>query len=100
MPVPLLHGARPILGFRFGTFAYLTDCNAIPDESWPLLDGVEDARARRTAATSRTRRTSRVDEALGRRRTLAPRAPTSRTSATTWGTRRPARAARGHGAGI
>lgn len=36
-PVPILHGSRPILGFRFGTFAYLTDCNAIPDESWPLL---------------------------------------------------------------
>ncbi len=40
-PVPLWHGKMPILGFRFGSFAYLTDCNAIPDESWPLLDGVE-----------------------------------------------------------
>ena len=37
IPVPLLHGRMPILGFRFGNFAYLTDCNAIPDESWPLL---------------------------------------------------------------
>lgn len=41
LPVPLLHGERPILGFRFGTFAYLTDCNRIPDESWPLLHGLE-----------------------------------------------------------
>lgn len=40
VPVPLLHGKRPILGFRIGTFAYLTDCSAIPDASWPLLDGV------------------------------------------------------------
>ena len=40
VPVPLLHGALPILGFRIGSFAYLTDCNRIPDESWPLLDGV------------------------------------------------------------
>jgi phosphoribosyl 1,2-cyclic phosphate phosphodiesterase len=40
VPVPLLHGALPILGFRIGTFAYLTDCNHIPDASWPLLDGV------------------------------------------------------------
>jgi phosphoribosyl 1,2-cyclic phosphate phosphodiesterase len=40
VPVPLLHGRRPILGFRLGTFAYLTDCSAIPDASWPLLDGV------------------------------------------------------------
>ena len=23
-----------------GSFAYLTDCNRIPDESWPLLEGV------------------------------------------------------------
>lgn len=36
-PVPLLHGDRPILGFRFGNFAYLTDCSRIPDASWPLL---------------------------------------------------------------
>ena len=41
VPVPLWHGRLPILGFRFGDFAYLTDCNAIPDESWPLLDGVD-----------------------------------------------------------
>ena len=40
VPVPLLHGALPVLGFRIGSFAYLTDCNRIPDESWPLLAGV------------------------------------------------------------
>ncbi len=41
VPVPLRHGRMPILGFRFGGFAYLTDCNAIPDESWPLVAGVD-----------------------------------------------------------
>jgi phosphoribosyl 1,2-cyclic phosphate phosphodiesterase len=41
VPVPLFHGPRRILGFRFGTFAYLTDCNRIPDESWPLLEGLD-----------------------------------------------------------
>jgi len=40
VPVPVMHGPRPILGFRFGSFAYLTDCSRIPDGSWPLLDGV------------------------------------------------------------
>jgi phosphoribosyl 1,2-cyclic phosphate phosphodiesterase len=40
VPVPVLHGPRPILGYRIGAFAYLTDCSAIPDASWPLLDGV------------------------------------------------------------
>ena len=40
IPVPLMHGPRRILGFRVGSFAYLTDCSLIPDESWPLLEGV------------------------------------------------------------
>ena len=28
VPVPIMHGPRPILGFRIGSFAYLTDCSA------------------------------------------------------------------------
>jgi phosphoribosyl 1,2-cyclic phosphate phosphodiesterase len=40
-PVPLLHGTLPILGFRFGAFAYLTDASTIPDAAWPLLDGLD-----------------------------------------------------------
>ena len=40
VPVPLMHGPRPILGYRAGSFAYLTDCNQIPDRSWPLIEGV------------------------------------------------------------
>lgn len=40
-PVPLMHGDTPILGFRSGGFAYLTDCNAIPERSWPLVVGVD-----------------------------------------------------------
>jgi len=39
-PIPVLHGSRMILGYRLGTFAYLTDCSAIPESSWPLLAGV------------------------------------------------------------
>ena len=41
VPVPIQHGRRPIFGFRVGAFAYLTDCSAIPDTSWPLLDEVD-----------------------------------------------------------
>jgi phosphoribosyl 1,2-cyclic phosphate phosphodiesterase len=41
VPVPLWHGRMPMLGFRFGDFAYLTDCNRLADEAWPLIDGVE-----------------------------------------------------------
>jgi phosphoribosyl 1,2-cyclic phosphate phosphodiesterase len=40
VPVPLMHGSRMILGYRIGSFAYLTDCSAIPDSSWSLLQGV------------------------------------------------------------
>lgn len=39
-PVPLMHGSRPIIGFRFGDFAYLTDTNHVPEQAFPLLDGV------------------------------------------------------------
>jgi phosphoribosyl 1,2-cyclic phosphate phosphodiesterase len=40
-PIPLFHGQRQILGFRFGMFAYLTDCNQIPSQSWSLLQGID-----------------------------------------------------------
>ena len=41
LPVPVLHGERPILGLRFGSFAYLTDCSRIPEASWPLLHNLD-----------------------------------------------------------
>jgi phosphoribosyl 1,2-cyclic phosphate phosphodiesterase len=41
VPVPVFHGARPILGFRFGPVAYLTDCSRIPEASWGLLEGLD-----------------------------------------------------------
>jgi phosphoribosyl 1,2-cyclic phosphate phosphodiesterase len=41
VPVPIMHGAREILGYRLGTFAYLTDCSGIPESSYALLAGVE-----------------------------------------------------------
>ena len=40
-PIPLWHGTRPILGFRFERFAYLTDCNGLADEAWPRLEGLD-----------------------------------------------------------
>ncbi|HUF46935.1 MAG TPA: MBL fold metallo-hydrolase [Vicinamibacterales bacterium] len=41
VPVPIRHGTWQILGFRVGRFAYLTDCNGIPDASRALLDGLD-----------------------------------------------------------
>lgn len=40
-PIPVWHGSLPVLGFRFGTFAYLTDASQIPAASLELLRGVE-----------------------------------------------------------
>ena len=40
-PIPLLHGRLPILGFRFGSVAYLTDASTIPGAAWPLLEGLD-----------------------------------------------------------
>jgi phosphoribosyl 1,2-cyclic phosphate phosphodiesterase len=40
-PVPLWHGKRLVYGYRVGSLAYLTDCSAIPDESWPIIEGTE-----------------------------------------------------------
>jgi phosphoribosyl 1,2-cyclic phosphate phosphodiesterase len=41
VPVPVWHGLMPVLGFRFGSVAYLTDCNRLDDGAWPLVEGVD-----------------------------------------------------------
>ncbi len=41
IPVPLMHGTLAVFGFRVGKFAYLTDCNTIPDDSWALLEDLD-----------------------------------------------------------
>jgi len=40
-PIPLMHGSMQATGFRFGDFAYLTDCSSIPDSSMSLLKGLD-----------------------------------------------------------
>jgi len=41
IPVPVMHGELPILGYRFGTFAYITDMKSAPSETEKLLKGVK-----------------------------------------------------------
>jgi phosphoribosyl 1,2-cyclic phosphate phosphodiesterase len=41
VPVPVRHGRLPILGWRAGAFAYITDCSELPEDSLALLAGVE-----------------------------------------------------------
>ena len=74
-PLKVLHGGRPVTAFRIGSFAYLTDCNEIPDETMAQLEGLEvlvlDALRRKRHPTHFT-----IDEAvsvaqrLGARQTL------------------------------
>jgi phosphoribosyl 1,2-cyclic phosphate phosphodiesterase len=41
VPIPVWHGELPVLGFRFGDFAYVTDVSRIPPESLDLLYGLD-----------------------------------------------------------
>ncbi|MGI9520396.1 MAG: MBL fold metallo-hydrolase [Hyphomicrobiaceae bacterium] len=41
IPIPQAHGAIPSLGFRVGGIAYSPDISGLPDESIPLLEGLD-----------------------------------------------------------
>ena len=41
LPVRVMHGNLPILGFRFGSFAYITDMKSMDDDQLELLKGVD-----------------------------------------------------------
>lgn len=42
VPVPAMHGKLPVLGFRFGRAAYLTDFSSVSAKSKRLLEGLDD----------------------------------------------------------
>ena len=54
-PFRVAHGEIDALGFRIGNVAYLPDVSDIPEESWPMLDGLDcwivDALRRRPHAS-------------------------------------------------
>lgn len=41
VPVPVFHGKLPILGYRIGTLAYVTDAKVIPESSLDLLHDLD-----------------------------------------------------------
>jgi phosphoribosyl 1,2-cyclic phosphate phosphodiesterase len=41
IPIRLMHGNLPILGYRIGNFAYLTDLKTIPEEEYAKLQGLD-----------------------------------------------------------
>ncbi len=40
-PIPVMHGNLTVFGWRFGSIAYITDVNRIPDESYALLENLD-----------------------------------------------------------
>lgn len=40
IPLEVMHGNLPVLGFRFGDFAYITDASEVPDKTVEQLAGV------------------------------------------------------------
>lgn len=40
-PIPINHGTLPIVGYRVGSVAYLTDVKTIPEESLPYLQDLD-----------------------------------------------------------
>jgi phosphoribosyl 1,2-cyclic phosphate phosphodiesterase len=71
-PIPVLHGRLPILGYRIGNLAYVTDAKTIPDESLALLRDLDvlvlNALRRRPHPTH-----FNFDEALAVIETVQPR---------------------------
>ncbi len=41
IPLTVYHGWLPVLGYRMGQMAYVTDCNAIPPASLQILRGLD-----------------------------------------------------------
>jgi phosphoribosyl 1,2-cyclic phosphate phosphodiesterase len=71
-PVPIMHGEMKIIGYRFGSVAYLTDVSAIPERSFALLEGLDtlvlSALRHKPHATHAT-----VEQALGWARRIGAR---------------------------
>ncbi|HEX9943817.1 MAG TPA: MBL fold metallo-hydrolase [Thermoanaerobaculia bacterium] len=75
VPVPVWHGEMEVFGYRIGGFAYVTDCNRIPDASFELLAGVEvlilDALRHRSHSTHfSVEEAVEVARRIGARRTI------------------------------
>ena len=74
-PIPVWHGEMEVFGYRIGDFAYVTDCNRIPETSFRLLEGVEilvlDALRHRPHSTHfSVEEALEIAERIGPRRTI------------------------------
>lgn len=71
-PLTVIHGRLPVTAYRINDFAYVTDCNRIPEETCAALRGLDllvmDALRFKSHPTHMT-----LDEALGYIERLKPR---------------------------
>jgi phosphoribosyl 1,2-cyclic phosphate phosphodiesterase len=71
-PLTVIHGRLPVTAYRIGGFAYVTDCNLIPEETCERLKGLDllviDALRFKSHPTHMN-----LDQALGYIERLAPR---------------------------
>ena len=71
-PLTVIHGQLPVTAYRIGSFAYVTDCNRIPDESCERLSQLDllviDALRLRPHPTHMS-----LDQSLGYIERLKPR---------------------------
>jgi len=71
-PLTVIHGRLPVTAFKIGRFAYVTDCNLIPDDTCADLKGLDllilDALRFKSHPTHMT-----VDQSLGYIERLRPR---------------------------
>ncbi len=74
-PIPVWHGEMEVFGYRIGDFAYVTDCNRIPETSFRRLEGVDilvlDALRHRPHSTHfSVEEALEIAERIGPRRTI------------------------------
>ena len=72
MPVRVMHGKLPILGYRIGRMAWITDMLTMPESEYPLLQGLDvlvmNALRPKPHGTHQS-----IGEALGNVKRLAPK---------------------------
>ena len=72
-PFRVFHGQLPILGFRFGRFAYITDCSALPSD--PMHYTLQEALEAIRAIGPRRAYLTHVSHELGPTSEVAPTLP-------------------------
>jgi len=73
VPIPVRHGDWMILGYRIGSFAYITDTNGIPDESLQLLEGLDTLALDGLRPSPKHPTHFTIDEAVAVAARIAPR---------------------------